>query len=242
MNQEKRKELDINFGELLSCLWNKLLVIILSGILLALIAVVGVKLFITPQYESTTRMYVLTKQTSGTITNGDLQTSTLLTKDYTELIKSRAVTEAVIAQLQLDMKHEDIIKKMSVNAPTETRILSITVKDEDPYMAKKIADTIRDAASEHIQKVMDVESVNVVDEANIPENPCSPKVSVYAFIAGIIGCLIAIVIIVVRFLVNDTIQTSEDIEKYLNLSMIGMIPMVEQNTKGKKKRVKYKKK
>lgn len=241
MNQEKIKQYDFNVGELLSLLWNKLSVIILSGVLLALIAVVGVKLFITPQYESTTRMYVLTKQTSGAITNGDLQTSTMLTKDYSELVISRAVTEAVIAQMQLDMKYEQLIKKMSVNAPTDTRILSITVKDEDPYMAKKLADTIRDVASEHIQKVMDVESVNVVDEANIPENQSSPKVGVYAFIAGIIGCLIAIVIIAARFLMNDTIQTSEDIEKYLNLSMIGMIPMVEQNTKGKKKKVKYKK-
>lgn len=241
MNQEKIKQYDFNVGELLSLLWNKLSVIILSGVLLALIAVVGVKLFITPQYESTTRMYVLTKQTSGAITNGDLQTSTMLTKDYSELVKSRAVTEAVIAQMQLGMKYEQLIKKMSVNAPTDTRILSITVKDEDPYMAKKLADTIRDVASEHIQKVMDVESVNVVDEANIPENQSSPKVGVYAFIAGIIGCLIAIVIIAARFLMNDTIQTSEDIEKYLNLSMIGMIPMVEQNTKGKKKKVKYKK-
>ena len=78
-------------------------------------------------------MYVLSKQDNNTLTQQDMQTSLSLTKDYAELIKSRTVTEGVIAQLNLDLTHEELLKKMAVDSATDTRILSITVTDADPY-------------------------------------------------------------------------------------------------------------
>lgn len=88
-------------------------------------------------------MYVLSKQdSSNTVTSGDLQASSLLTKDYAELIQSRQVVETVIAQLNLDLTYEQFLKKLTVTTQNDTRILSITVKDEDPYMASQIADAI----------------------------------------------------------------------------------------------------
>ena len=68
------------------------------------------------------------------------------------------------------------MKKITVTTQNDTRILSITVKDEDPYVASQMADAIRVAASDHIQNVMNTEAVNVVDEANIPDEPVSPSI------------------------------------------------------------------
>ena len=136
----------------------------------------GTMLLITPKYESTTKIVVLSKQDSSTLTNQDIQTSTSLTKDYAELIKSRTVTEGVIAQLKLDMTHEKLLKKLSVDTPTDTRVVSITVTDTDPYTAAQIANAVRDIASKHIQQVMDIKAVNVVETANIPDEPSSPSV------------------------------------------------------------------
>ena len=99
-------EVEIDLGEVFHLLLSKLGVIVLSGIVFCLAAVMGTMLLITPKYESTTKIVVLSKQDSSTLTNQDIQTSTSLTKDYAELIKSRTVTEGVIAQLKLDMTHE----------------------------------------------------------------------------------------------------------------------------------------
>lgn len=99
-----------------------------------------------------------------------------LTKDYAELIQSRQVVETVIAQLNLDLTYEEFLNKITVTTQNDTRILSITVKDEDPYVASQMADAIRVAASDHIQNVMNTEAVNVVDEANIPDEPVSPSI------------------------------------------------------------------
>ena len=228
-------EVEIDLGEVFHLLLSKLGVIVLSGIVFCLAAVMGTMLLITPKYESTTKIVVLSKQDSSTLTNQDIQTSTSLTKDYAELIQSRQVVETVIAQLNLDLTYEQFLKKLTVTTQNDTRILSITVKDEDPYMASQIADAIRVAAADHIQNVMNTEAVNVVDEANIPDEPVSPSIKKNGLIGAVAGAFIAIIVIIVVYLTNDTIQTSEDVERYLGVSTLGIIPIREGQKKSKKK-------
>ena len=234
-NQMNNDEIEIDLREIFSVLLSHLGIIILSGLVLGLVAIVGTKVFITPQYQSVTKMYVLAKQNNDTLTSADMQTSTLLTKDYAEMIQSRTVTEAVIAQLGLDMTHEQLVNKISVSNTTDTRIITISVLDKDPYMARDIANAVRDTAAEHIKNVMNSEAVNVVDEANIPAEKYSPSVSKNGLIGGVLGCMI-----VIRFIMNDTIQTAEDVERYLQLSTLGTIPLLQTDKKKKKRAKKHK--
>ena len=233
-------EIEIDVSEIFHVLLNMIWVILLAGIIAALAVIAGTLLFITPQYESTTKMYVLSKQDSNTLTSQDMQTSLSLTKDYAELIKSRTVTEGVITQLNLDMTHEQLLKKMSVDSATDTRILSISVRDEDPYEACEIANAIRDVAANHIKNVMDIDAVNVVETANIPEQKVSPSVAKNGVIGGVFGAAVAIAIVLITYISNDTIKTQEDVERYLKLSTLGTIPLSEDERK-KKKRKKQKK-
>lgn len=237
-NQLNNDEIEIDLWELFSVLMRHLGIIILSGLVLGMIAIAGTKLLITPQYQSVTKMYVLAKQNSDTLTTSDMQTSTLLTKDYAEMIKSRTVTEAVIAQLGLNLTHEQMVDKISVSNTTDTRIITISVLDADPYLARDIANAVRNTAAEHIKNVMNSEAVNIVDEANIPDGKYSPSTMKNGLIGGVLGCMIAVAIVLIRHLMNDTIQTAEDVEKYLQLSTLGTIPLQQNDKKNKKKRVK----
>lgn len=218
-------EVEINLKELWSLLIRKLWIMALAGI------GVGVGIFlinyfaIQSKYESTTKIYVLNKQdSSSAITYSDLQTGTQLTKDYMTLVTSRPVTEQVISLLKLDIKHEDLVRMISVENPADTRILNITVKYNDPYMTKQIADAVREASALHITKVMDIERVNMVEEANIPESPSSPNIIRNTVIGVILGFFIAAFIISLFYIVDDTIKTPDDIEKYLELSILSTIP------------------
>lgn len=233
-NQQRDDEIEIDLVEVFRLLVSKLGIIILSGMIFAFLAIIGTKLFITPKYQSITKMYVLAQQNSDTVTNSDLQTSTLLTKDYAELITSRTVAESVIANLRLDLKYDELIDKIEVGTTSDTRIITIKVTDEDPYAARDIANAVRDTAAEHIKSVMNIEAVNVVDAANIPDQKCSPSVSKNGLLAGVLGCFLAVVIILIQYLSNDTIKVSEDVEHYLGLSTLGVIPM--EKTDGKKKK------
>ena len=235
-NLQNNDEIEIDVLELFHVLLDKIWVIILAGAVAALAVVAATILFITPQYQSTTKMYVLSKQDSNTLTSQDMQTSLSLTKDYAELIKSRTVTEGVITQLNLDMTHEQLLSKMTVDSATDTRILSISVRDADPYVACEIANAIRDVAANHIKNVMDIDAVYVVESANLPEYKNSPSIKKYGLVCGVAGVAIAIAIILITYLSNDTIKTQEDVERYLGLSTLGTIPMSEADRKNKNKK------
>ena len=229
-------EIEIDLGEVFHLVISKLGVIILSGILLGVLSIIGTMLFITPKYESTTKIMVLNKQDNNTLTSADMQTSTQLTKDYAELIQSRTVLEGVIAQLNLDMTYKEMLNKVSVETSSDSRIVSISVTDEDPYTASEIANAVRDMAAEHIQLVMDIEAVNVVDTANIPNEKASPSLAKNGVIGGLLGVIIAMAAVIIIYLTNDTIKVEEDVERYLGLSVLGSIPFSEKESRSKKKK------
>ena len=229
-------EIEIDLGEVFHLVISKLGVIILSGILLGVLSIIGTMLFITPKYESTTKIMVLNKQDNNTLTSADMQTSTQLTKDYAELIQSRTVLEGVIAQLNLDMTYKEMLNKVSVETSSDSRIVSISVTDEDPYTASEVANAVRDMAAEHIQSVMDIEAVNVVDTANIPNEKASPSLAKNGVIGGLLGVIIAMAAVIIIYLTNDTIKVEEDVERYLGLSVLGSIPFSEKESRSKKKK------
>lgn len=229
-------EIEIDLGEVFHLVVSRLGVILLSGILLGVLSIIGTMLFITPKYESTTKIMVLNKQNSDTLTSADMQTSTQLTKDYAELIQSRTVLEGVIAQLNLDMSYKELLDKVSVETSSDSRIVSICVTDEDPYTASEIANAVRDMAAEHIQSVMDIEAVNVVDSANIPNEKSSPSLAKNGVIGGVLGVIIAMAAVIIIYLTNDTIKVEEDVERYLGLSVLGSIPFSEKESRSKKKK------
>lgn len=239
---QRDEELEINLKELFFYFLGKASYIIGAGAALAALALAVTVFFITPKYTSTTSMYVLNRQTAESITNSDLQSSTYLTQDYMELIKSRTVVEAVIANMKLDQTYESILEAMSVSAQSDTRIISIRITDEDPYLARDIANAIRVAAAAQIQQVMNTEAVNVVDEADIPTVKSSPSIRKNVLVAGFLGVFLAAVWFTVLFLMNDKVINADDIERYLGLSILGQMPLNEEEIKAKKKRRKAKKK
>lgn len=238
-NVRREEEIEIDLKELFFYLLGKAVYIIGAGAALAALALALTVFFITPKYTSTTSMYVLNRQTAESVTNSDLQSSTYLTKDYIELIKSRTVVESVIADLGLEeTTYESVLGSMSVAAKSDTRIISISVTDVDPYLARDIANAIRVAAAAQIQQVMKTEAVNVVDEANIPTEKSSPSIKKNVLIGGFAGVFLVAAWFVVLFLLNDKIVTADDVERYLGLGILGQMPLDEAEMKEKKKRKK----
>lgn len=225
--------IEINLGELIGVLISRAFLIISAGIFCALACMFISKFILDPVYESTTKIYILNKDESSSITYSDVQISTQLTQDYAELIKSRYVLEEVIQRLRLDLDYDDLYDKLSIVTPSDTRIVAITVEDEDPMMAMKMANSIREVASEHITNVMDIDAINVVETANMPMEKAGPSVAKWTVIGGAVGVIIVCVFILLGYLMDDSIKTSDDVENYLGLSTLALIPMVVEE--GKKK-------
>ena len=236
-NQNDNDVIEIDLMEMLGLLLSRIWVIIGVGILTAAVGFSISTFLISPTYKSTTKIYILNKTDSNSINYSDLQMGTQLTKDYAELINSRYVLESVIEKYSLNTDYEAFKKCVSVETPTDTRIVAITVEYGNPSDAMYLADAVREIASEHIQNVMDIEAVNVVEQANMPTAPASPDIIKWTAIAGVLGVLFVCMCIIVRYLMDDTIKTSDDVEKYLGLSTLALIPLAEdENSSRKKKR------
>lgn len=231
--------IEIDLWEVAGVLFSKWWLIILVGITAAIIGFALSFFVVTPQYQSTTKIYILNKSDSQTVTYSDVQLGTQLTKDYSELINSRYVIEEVIQKLDLKFDYSSLKKKIEVSSPADTRIVSITVEDRDPVVAMNIANAVRESASAHIRNVMDIDAVNIVESANMPSEKSSPSYFKWTVIGGVIGVIFICAIILIGYLMDDTIKTSEDVERFLGLSTLGMIPLIETgegNGKKKKKR------
>ena len=235
-NQKQQDEMEIDLLELFYVLLGQAWLIISIGLFCALSCFAISKFIIPPTYKSTTKIYILNKNENTSVTYSDVQIGTQLTKDYAELINSRYVLEAVIQELSLSIDYKELTKKIDVSTPTDTRIVAITVEDRDPVMAMNIANSVRENASAHIQNVMDIDAVNVAETANMPTEKASPSCLKWTLIGGILGCIVVSVILLVRHLMDDTIKSSDDVEKYLGLSTLALIPMRNDETSSKKKK------
>lgn len=244
MNRQTEDEMEIDLRELFYTLLGKIPILILAFILGALVLYFISITLLEPKYQSSTSIYVLNRQDNNVVTYSDLQTGTQLTKDYAELVKSRSVTEKVISQLRLntiygDMKDLDskqLAAMISVDNTTDTRIIRITVTDKNPARAQDIANAIREAASLHIEAVMDIEAVNVVDYAEMPMEAVSPNILLNTLAGAGAGTLLAAFIIILFHLSDDRIKGPDDVEKYLGISVLGTIPLDNSMSKMDKKR------
>lgn len=225
MQSNNKEEIEIDIRELFFVLLGKLWIILLTGIVCAIGAGILSKLIMEPVFTSSTKIYVINRQNKETTTYSDLQTGTQLTMDYKILVLSRPVTEQVISDLNLDITHDDLVSDISVNTPADTRILEISVENADPYMAKQLADSIAAVSAKRLVFVMEMEKVNIVEPGNIPTKPSRPNVKMNTVIGGLMGGLLAAFIILLIYIMDDSIKNSEDIERRLGLTTLGTIPL-----------------
>ena len=236
MNKDTKstRGLEVNVGELLSVLAEKWWMILLSGIVGMMLFFFGTKMFVVPEYQSVTKIFVLSQENGNYLTSTDLQLSSYLTKDYAELIKSRTVAEEVIERLELELSPEGLMGMVSVQIKSDTRVVAIVVKNRDPELARQLANEVREVSAKQIVDVMGVQAVNVVDEANLPQSPSGPNVTKNMFMGAAWGILIAVALILFLHLSDDTIKSTDDVERYLGLTVLASIPVNVQQESGKR--------
>lgn len=222
---ENQVEEEIDLVDLFYYLKKKIWLIVAAIVLCAAAGFSVSNFLMTPQYEASTRMYVLNRSSEGSVSYTDLQISNQFAKDYKVLITGQNVTKEVIGILGVDMTPEQLEKKIAVTAPDDTRVLQITVTDTDPQRAADIANCVREVASVQLQEIMDVDAAKVIYEADVPEEPSGPSVRKFTILGAALGFLAAVGILSAVHLLDDTIRTEEDVERYLGLGVLGVIPL-----------------
>ncbi|MBQ5561179.1 MAG: protein-tyrosine kinase [Lachnospiraceae bacterium] len=239
MNQEvQTEEVEIDLLELLLHLKEKCIWIILAFALFATLAGVGTKAFITPMYESTTKLYVSgSNSLKASLT--DLQMGSQITADYEEIIRGREIAERIIVKLKLPYDYEELVDMIETSNPSGTHVLEIVITNENPKLAQKIADAYAEEVCTNITEAMGAPEPCVYERANLADEPCSPSLIKNTALGGIAGAVIIGFILTLMFILNDKIKNADQIEKYLQLNTLGVIPVDQKEYDGEKRGAKF---
>lgn len=225
MDNQEKDFVQIDIMLLLRRIWSQKLIIVLTALVFTAGALMYSLFIATPKYNSTTRVYVVNqKKDNQAITTQDVQLGTLLVKDYKEIILSNSVMSDVIAKNKLQITPGELAKKISVDAPKDTRIISITVTDKDPQKARDLANAVREVSADKIKEVTKIEDVTTLEQAEAALTPSSPNVFKNSVLAALLGLILAVGGVVIIELVDDRIKRPEDIEETMDLVLLGVIP------------------
>ena len=225
MDNQEKDFVQIDIMLLLRRIWSQKLIIVLTTLVFTAGALMYSLFIATPKYNSTTRVYVVNqKKDNQAITTQDVQLGTLLVKDYKEIILSNSVMSDVVAKNKLQITPGELAKKISVDAPKDTRIISITVTDKDPQKARDLANAVREVSADKIKEVTKIEDVTTLEQAEAALTPRSPNVFKNSVLAALLGLILAVGGVVLIELMDDRIKRPEDIEETMDLVLLGVIP------------------
>ncbi|HGA1368845.1 TPA: YveK family protein [Streptococcus suis] len=223
MNNQEMNTIEIDILLLLKTIWRKKFLIIITALFGAGIAFIYSSFLVTPQFDSTTRIYVVSQnvEAGAGLTNQELQAGTYLVKDYKEIILSQDVLSRVKTELGLT---EDISNKISVSIPVDTRIVSISVRDADPNEAARIANSLRAFAAQKIVEVTKVSDVTTLEEAVPAEQPSTPNTKRNILLGLLAGGILATGLVLAMEVLDDRVKRPQDIEEVMGLTLLGVVP------------------
>lgn len=231
------EELDLK--ELLQMFWEKKIQIILVVAISAVIGIIYTSTCVKPKYVAKTSLLLATNSSSvnagsTSITTTDVTLNSKLVSTYSKLVGSKKVIREVISNLSLDMEEETLKKSVSVTAVEDAEMIQISVKNEDPVLATKIANETASVFINNVKEYYNMENVHVVDKAEIPQEPSNVNHIKDVIIFSFIGVVIAVMYVLIANMLDTTIKSEEDIEKISKLTVLATMPLYERT--GNKRR------
>ena len=225
---------EINLITVLRHLWKNILLIALVAILFGGAVFGCTSFFVEPKYQATASMYVNNSSfslgsTSFSVSSADLSASTSLVSVYLYILESRTTLEEVIQATGLTYTPDELVKMISTRSVSQTGAFEVTVTSTNPAEVELIANSIAKILPERIAEIVDGTSVRIVDYAIIPSERSGPSVLKNTVIGILIGGMISVMIVVVKFLLDDTnrvmVQSVDDLRAmYPDVMVLATVP------------------
>lgn len=226
------EELDLK--ELFNLFWNKKLQIILIVLIFIVLGVIYTVGFTTPMYTSSTTLLLAgtekqegQAQTTNSITATDITINSNLVSTYSELVKSKNVLSQVISNLGIDINEDELRKNISVTAVKDTELIEIAVTTQNPEYAPRIANETAKVFIQKVAEFYNINNVHIVDEAELSQEPSNINHQKDIIIFAFIGLVVAVVYVLVANMLDTTIKTAEEIEKYFKVPVLASVPVCD---------------
>lgn len=219
---------DDNFFHILNNIFKNLNTLLLFLFIFAVLSFVVSKYLISPKYESSTSMIVsssnVNEKSLTDVDLGQINANRALVSTYSEIVKSRGVADRVIANLDLDMDYEEFSDKVSIEPIKDTQIISVKVVDTIPERAQDIANETSMIFKDSITKIMNIDNIQILDKATLPDEPSSPIIILNTIIGAVLGIILGMGMVMIKELSDTRIKTSEDVTTEFDIPVLGLIP------------------
>ena len=221
--EDNENELDLM--ELIHVITSNIIAILLVGLILGSAGYFGTKVLIDKVYESSAKMIVNTRYDSNaTVTNDQINSAKSLVDTYAIIVRSRTVLEPVMKALDIEQEYDDFVNSVTVSSVDGTQVMNITVQNTDPQLAHDIVVQIANTAPTIIMDTVEAGSVKTIEYPVVASEHVSPSASMNAIILAMLGMIIVIAIVLLQFILDNRFKNTSDIEKHLDLPILGIIP------------------
>jgi len=218
----------ISLKELFQTLRKRMWLIAVITIIAVMVSGIVSFFVLTPIYQSSTQLLVNQAKNEQSMVNySELQTNIQLINTYNVIIKSPAILDLVVKELDMDMTGQQLKEKITVGSEKDSQVVNISVQDADPALAADIANTIASVFQEEIVKIMNVDNVSVLAKATISPSPVKPQPLLNIAIALVVGLMAGVGLAFLLEYLDNTIKTEQDIEKLLELPVLGVIATID---------------
>ena len=222
VRQDRREALDLM--DLFGFYMSRLPLLIAAVLIGALAAGLYTQFLVPDKYTATSRMYMVSASSDSVVNLSDLNIGTSLSSDYVELMQTRPIIEGVIEELDLDYTYETLLRMVNLSVVPNTRIVKISATSSDPREAMKVANQMAVTSQVELPKVMEAPTPTIAEMAVLPTRRSSPSLSTNVMM-GSAGLLAAtLVALTICYRMDDTIKTSEELERSFGFIPLSVIP------------------
>lgn len=232
-------EEEIDLKEIFDIFWAKKLWIILAGVIGLILAVVYTEFIVTPKYSSYVTL-PLTKSSSDNnmvtqeIASSDLTLNQNLISRYKQIIKSKAIINKVIVDLNLSMDYIQLSKKIEVESASNTDIMKVTVTTDNAQLSADIVNYLAQVFEEKVIDIYGIKNTYILDVGEVDLEPVNISWIKNIVIFGMIAVVFAMIIIFIMYFFDTTIKNKSDAEKLLNIPVLAVIPITAKEEEKKK--------
>ena len=235
MENQTNEYYTIDLAHIFKALLNKVWVIALSGFLAAVLGCSIAAFVITPTYSSSIMLYVDNTNTAEgtklTISSSEMAAAQDLAKTYGEILNARTTLEKVIEDTGVTYTYRELAKKIVAAPANDTEIIKVTVTTSNPEKSANIANSIARILPERVYEINQKHMVPV--DYAVPEyDKVAPSITMYTIVGGILGALLAAMVIAIFALTNNTIHDEDYILKTHNCPILAKVPdLMDSNSK-----------
>lgn len=226
----------IDLHRLLAILRRSYKLLILWTVLIGILGFAVAKFAVIPKYTATTEILVNQKHgnNNGQAYNNQ-QADVQIINTYKDIITNKVILNQASSELSNSSKVareyernynvpvSQLKKDIKISNEQNSQVFSVAVTTDDSQKSAAAANTIASVFKKRIKKIMSVNNVTIVSRATEPSAPSFPNVKLFALAGAVLGFLVTFAYLLIKELMDTTVNTDEFMTDELGLTNLGHI-------------------